>query len=539
MKNNQAHLSFIRGLIFVVAQLLSVGTIAQRIADQPFQTKWGKIFEDDKKTFVQYLIGYDKTGFYALTDKYKGGDLTDGSSEIQYFNHDLTLQRSQPIKFKTGDKYETLESFIQLREDIYMFTSLADYKTRKQSMYVRKLNKRTLLPEQAVTKVAEIQMRKSVFREVTTGSFSIRTSRDSSHVMIFYQLPFKMGEPERFGVHVLDKHLREIWKKEISMPIPDQLFSMISMRVSNTGKVFVLGKHDKDQWRQKRNGKPNYEYKILVYGPGNDEGREYPLPADDRFLSQMTIAILDNGDIACAGFYSDEGLKSVRGTFFLRIDSASAQVVASTFKEFDNSFLTQNMKERQADRLMRKEERGGDVEIAAYQISDLVVRSDGGLILVAEQYTSTTITHGSGSSSYTTTSYFYGDIMVVNINPEGAIDWSALLPKNQATSEIGTFLFSYSLAVVGKNLYVMFNDDPKNIAFQMPGEPKLLKGFESSIIMVNKINDKGEVKRYPIFSTLGTDLTFLPRVSEKVSPNEMILFAKWKRDQQFIRITFE
>jgi len=200
------------------------------------------------------------------------------------------------------------------------------------------------------------------------------------------------------------------------------------------------------------------------------------------------------------------------------------------------------MNERQAEKLKKKEEKGGDVEMDQYDLHDLVMRSDGGVVLVGEQYyvrTHTYTTYTNGVPTYHSyTSYHYGDIIAVNVSPAGVIEWSAILPKRQSTQGQGIFYFSYSLAVVGDALYVLYNDDPKNIDFKMPGTPRVLSGTESSIIMVNQIDGSGKVTRYPIFSSFGADLSFWPNVSEQVSPHDLILFAKRKRDQQFVRVTF-
>lgn len=538
--NTRTRKSIFIGLLLIIIHVLPMSTMGQPDSKAPFQVKWGKTFEDARRSFLQDMVGYDKNGFYVLTGKSREGDPTDGTFQIQYFNHDLTLQRSQPVELKTGGRYEVLEDLVQLDETIYVFTSQADPKTKTHTMYVRKLNKSTLLAEPAGRKIAEVQIIKN--KELTYRPFAIRRSRDRSHVMIFYSLPDKKGELDEFGVHIFDNQLNEVWKKDLTMPYPDELFSVLSRRVGNDGKVYLLGKYEKDRTGSKRHGKPNYEYKIFVYERGADP-KEYPVTSEERFLMDMQIGILDNGDIACAGFYSDEGLKSIRGTFFLRIDGTTAKITTSTFKEFDTDFLTQNMSERKAERLKKKEEKGKDVEIRDFTLDDLVMRSDGGVILLAEErYTITTtqtMNIAGTPSTFTTKTHHFGDIIAVNINPDGVIDWSLILPKHQSTTSVGIFYFSYSLAVVGETLYVIYNDDPQNITFKMPGSPKVLSGMESSIIMVNQISNNGVVKRFPIFSSFGADVSFWPNLSVQVSPHEMIFFAKRKRDQQFIRITFD
>jgi hypothetical protein len=510
----------------------------------PFEVKWGKGFEGAKRSYLQDLIGHDQTGFYVTTGKQKTGEPTDGSYQIQYFGHDLTLKRSKEIELKTDGRYESIEAFAQLRNEIYLFTSQANFKTKKQSLYVRKLNKATLDAEPKGRRVAEMPTPSGlVINPGNLGNFSVRLSHDSTRVMIFYALPYKKGEPEKFGVHVFDDALAELWHRDIMLPYRDELFGFVSMKVSNDGQVFILGKYYKDKAKEVRQGKPNYEYKILSYSATDTKGREYSVKVGEKFVTDMQIGLLDNGDVACAGFYSDEGTNSIRGTFFLRIDGSTAQIESSNFKEFDIDFLTQNMTDRQAEKLKKKEERDGDVEMYEYDLRELVMREDGGVVMMGERYfvhRSSYTTYNNGvPTTHTNITYNYEDIIAVSVNAGGTIDWARILPKRQTSGGAGTFYFSYLLGVVGDKLYVLYNDDPKNIDFKMPGKPKVLAGTEESIIMVNQIDATGKVTRYPIFSSFGADVSFWPTVSEQVSENELILFAKRKRDQQFVRITFK
>jgi len=285
MKSSIRHYSFLT----ISLILLSFGSaLAQR--NEPFKVKWGKTFEDAKKSFLQDLIAYDKTGFYVTTGKAKAiGEPTDGTYQIQYFDHELSLRRSQKIELKTNGKYEMLEAFVQLNEDIYLFTSQVDLKIKKQAMYVRKIDKAPLQAEPSGRKVAEMPVGKSLVYSRAVGSYSVRLSRDSSHVMVFYALPFEKGEPERFGVHVMDNQLKELWHRDITLPYRDELFTFGSMKVSNDGQVYVLGKYYKDKAKAIRNGKPNYEYRIFAYASESAKVKEYPMVSGKHFLTDMQI----------------------------------------------------------------------------------------------------------------------------------------------------------------------------------------------------------------------------------------------------------
>jgi hypothetical protein len=173
--------------------------------------------------------------------------------------------------------------------------------------------------------------------------------------------------------------------------------------------------------------------------------------------------------VYCAGFYSEKGTWSIRGTFFLRIDRATKTIVRQSFKEFDTDFITAYMTDKEEQKATKKAERKGEsLEMYEYEMRDNIKREDGGAVVVAEQYymwvETIRTTNANGSvSTRTVYHYVYNDIIVVSIAPSGDIEWNAKVPKRQHSTNDGGYYSSYAMTLKGGKIYLLFNDNGENL----------------------------------------------------------------------------
>ena len=341
-------------------------------------------------------------------------------------------------------------------------------------------------------------------------------------------------------MHVFDKEIEEVWSNEITIPYSDELFSLQNYKVANTGDVFILGKLYQDKVRESRKGKPNFNYYILSYSYKENELDKIPVVIDGKFLTDMKIGINENNEVICGGFYSDEGTYSIKGSYFLRIDTESKKILSKSFKEFGIDFITQNMSDRQEKKAKKKKAKGKNVELFQYDLSDFVLREDGGVVLVGEQYyvrvSSYTDANGNTRTTYT---YYYNDIIVININPKGQIEWAEKIPKRQVSSNDGGFYSSYALMVLEDKLYFVFNDNIKNLVITKNNQRvhNFSRGKNSVVTLVEMDSD-GRYVREALFSGDETDIITRPKVCRQISDNEMIVFGQRKKKQRFAKVTF-
>lgn len=518
--------------------LISILSFGQKSTEQ-VDVKWGPEEKESKKTRLSDIIGIDETGFYTLRYSFSKSTL----AIIEHYNMNMQKTKEFEIPAKQREKKLKLESAFYINETIYLFSSFADKKTKKNKLFVQTIDKETLKPNRDQKVVAEIDFRE--FSKSNSGNFNFSLSRDSSKLMVYYDMPYVKKDFDKFGFHVFDGNMSEIWNKEVKLPYIESLFDIQDYIVDDIGNVYVLGKIYKDKAKDRRKGKVNYKYSLLSYEKNTEEADEYKIDVDGKFLSEMKITIGFNGNLICAGFYSDNSSYELKGSYFLKIDNKTKQILTRSFKEFDLDFITQNMTERQEKKTKKNKSKGRDVEMYEYDIRDIIIKSDGGAIIIGEQYfvrivTTYTTNASGGMTPHTTYIYHYNDIIVINIDPDGNIIWNQKIAKRQISTDDGGYYSSYILAVSNNKLQFIFNDNIKNLKYTGHGK---IYGFankrKESIVALVTMDMDGNQTRQALFLNLETEVFTRPKVCKQISEDKVILFGIKRKKHKYALLTFE
>jgi hypothetical protein len=375
------------------------------------------------------------------------------------------------------------------------------------------------------------------------GDFQYRMSRDNSKLMIYYQLPFKKKDYETYGFQVYDLTMKKLWQNEYTLPYIDGLFGTDKVSVDDQGNAYVLGKLYKDKVKERVKGKANYDFHIFAYKNAGKDTKEYTTAIEGKFITDISFTISDSGDIICAGFYSEKAGNGIRGCFYLAIDSKTKSVKTSNMKDFGIDFITQYMSARQEKKAKKKEDKGEDQEIYNYDLDNMVLRDDGGVIVVGEQYyiearTITTMGANGSMSSRTVYYYHYNDVIVINISPKGIIEWAQKIPKIQVTAEDGGFYSSYAMTVKDDKLYIIFNDSKDNYSLKPGASYKNFEMGKDAIVTMVTVDKSGNTKREALFGHEDVEIITRPKVCEQISANEMLIYGQKKKTHQFAKLTF-
>ncbi len=516
-------------LILVFNQL-----IFSQSKSKDLKVLWGQEIKDGKRSTLSDVVGYDDTGIYLIKEDFSGfkHEVT-----LEHFNHRMSRTRSSVLELKNDKKDRNMEFMTLLDNELYVFSSFINQKLKKNFLFVQTINKKSLRPNNDLEKIAEIDFKGKT--KYNSGTFDFKISRDSSKVFVFYNLPYDKKKSERFGFHVFDNKLNQLWEQEIELPYLEELFDVEDYKVDNDGNVHLLGTIFNEKRKTKRSGEPNYKYQILSYFNNGRKQKEYPVSIPGKFLTDMQIAITDEADIVCGGFYSSEGTFSIEGSYFLRINTESGEIKSKNLQEFGIDFITQNMTDKEENKAKRKAAKGKNVELFKYDLDEIILRSDGGAFLVGEQFFVRVRTRTSPDGSVsTTTYYYYNDIIVVNIDPNGEIEWTEKIPKRQTTSNDGGYFSSYALAVVKQDLYFLFNDHPDNLDYADGDKLSRFNKSKGSLATMVKLNKFGKQERKALFSYKEAEVLIRPKVCGQIKNNEMVIFGKKRKIQRFAKVTF-
>ena len=542
-------------LFILTAFVFQVFSFAQN-RSKKVEIDWGQIIENKKSYPDIDVLGYDENNVYVTRTESKGLRST---HYIERFDERMNRQGFELLNMKTEGKERDLYFSAQLKDNLYVYSTFENKKLEKTFLFVQQINKETLKPEGDLKKIAERpnnQPRRMIFG-IGTGSrfsdwsrFDKSISRDRSKVAIYYNIPNEKEEQESFGFHVFDENMDLLWEKEVELPYNAEKFDKRGLRVDDDGNVYLLGRLYEETAKERKKEAPNYTYELIYYTNKGQSSDTYTfeLSDDEKFITDLQFEITKEKDIICAGFYSENLTKkgiprgtSIKGSFFLKVDGDTKAIISQSDAEFGIDFITQNLSEKAEKKVKKKEKAGKTVELYEYDLDDIILRDDGGAVLVGEQFFIQHLTVSDGRGGFRTkTIYNYNDIIVININPDGKIEWQTKVGKRQRSS-FGSSYCSYALAVVQDKLYFVFNDHPDNINYKGEGKIKTCSYFDyGTLVVLIEVNRNGEQDKEALFLSEDAQTVVQPLQFEQISKNEMILFgtSEKRKKRRFAKLIF-
>lgn len=302
-------------------------------------------------------------------------------------------------------------------------------------------------------------------------------------------------EAEQLSYYLFDENGEYAGNGEINLKYPDNRFNIRSVQVSNEGNLYLLGKfYHTPRIRETQ----DFKFLLYRYDTKSLQGEEMPIELGDKYLSDLTFKVDRGENIYVSGFYSNVSLDRIGGTVFQRINREGVAEV-NTYQEFGPDFLANYLSAPQLSR---------GRELKNFVLKDIVLRSDGGVLLLAEKFY---VTYQSYRDIYgywmDRQVFHYEDVIVTSISNEGAIEWQTIVDKEQV-SEDPTSL-SYFKAVSADGAFLFYEYKPRR---------------SDRNIYYNVVAIDGQVTvRKPLFSDYRYDEIFLPKSCEQINNREVVM----------------
>lgn len=399
---------------------------------------------DDDFDFIgkikgQYLIFEDKGSVF----------------KIQAFGKRLQLKWDKEIELEK--RRTKILGVISSKEDFSVIYTCK--KKRNLNILLSRFSPAANLLDTAIIKVYE--------KSFLTPNFKIIRSEDKKKILIYH-----IKDQRKLTALVFDlETMKVLWEKTMQPESMTYSETYEQILLNNKGEIFViLQKNNKKHKRKKH----HYEIHHI-----NNSGKSsfFTIHMEEKMTYDIYFSYDNkNNELIAGGLYSKKNRGRANGYFSLKIAPDDTENYQLVFTEFDKEVI---------DNLIGKKttvEKG----IADIDIQDIVHRHDGGILLMIERNRHVERGGGSNRGGYVYHSivdYYYDDIIIISIQPDGATHWKTILHKKQYSQNDDALYSSYFLLKTPSNLRFIFNDE---IKFENTVSEYVVKGngdFERNSIM--------------------------------------------------------
>lgn len=430
---------------------------------------------------------------------------------------DLRFRNALPLAFKGLGDIEKLNflDLYEVNDNIYVFGYVTEKSEKTVSLYMLTLDKEELIASEP-RKLGAINYDYTNLRNV--NKFQLNLSQDSSKILIFYPAPYKAGMPQKFGAMVFDKNMNRIWANEFELPYSDEDFAINDFFVMNNGQlVLKCTKYEGKNSIIGRSIRNNYSFVLLATDDQGQSLKEIDVNIQNKFISEVIAGPLPNNDIVLIGLtYSKYISNKASGYFYAIIDHNTFEVKKIKQYNFSPEFIAEGLGKLQAKNIINSAANGDEVTIDNLKFKDIVVNVDGSVIAFAEQI-----------STKDEELYNYDDIIVFKFNPEGETKFLVKVPKRQKNIKGYEYLTSYIYTIYKDNIYILYNENIKNLVTPAPLPPKVIEISSTNrnlCVAFCSIDPNGNKSNEMLFASKEIDdYMALPINSKVMAPNKIAL----------------
>ena len=272
---------------------------------------------------------------------------------------------------------------------------------------------------------------------------------ENKKMILIYSASAK-GSSIEFEGRWLDDNLTLIKRSRATFQ-GDNMIANGDVNISNAGTVYMAAYNTV--------GTRNYadQYWILSLNPGDTRFTPNEMKLDDKFAASGYLKVDNaNNHVYFGGFYANKKNGDFDGVIYGAFDIAGKNFQTIKFLPFDEQLALAAGSQR------RKH------VFDNYQVRQIIVKNDGGFVLVSEvNYVTTRSTYMPGMGYYSYYSpysssmvreFHYNDIMALSYDNGGQRQWASFVPKEQYSQEDNGVFSSYALLNSGGTLAFLFND---------------------------------------------------------------------------------
>lgn len=466
-------------------------------AEKSFQRSFSKVIgQNEKGMFVLRSPN-------AFNNRQEQIRLRDNRLEISFIDNALTTRWNTPIVLPNTDG--EIQDIQFLDDSLYIFYSVVNRNKSQNELYAVRLQLVNGQLSNEITMLDSIPYDKKKSKSM----FYIRKSKNSKSLAIMYKYAATEEDKLSINIRVLDSTFNVKWSTRFKTDYFDGVLFLNDFKLTNDGRTFLLTSLDleKKTMRDKK-------FSLFVADSSTSTFKTNAIGLQKYFINDIKMEIdYVNGQVIMAGFYSEMNSFSSAGLFYASLAFGSDNITIKT-ESFKAKFLNSFSNERTVNR---------GTELINYYVDKLVLRSDGGVILVAESnYITESTNYNSYYQLYTTSyTYHYDNILLFSVNPSGTVHWEGIVRKNQISEDDAAFYSSYILVLDADRISIIYN--------------KYIR--KSTDVMTCSISNKGEVTEKVLMKET-EGVLIMPGGGKQISTDQVLIPCIQKNKSNFIRVTY-
>jgi len=379
----------------------------------------------------------------------------------------FTVLTQEKVAAKVGNSLATIERVVSFDSKIIVF--LSD-KQEGQHMLFMQTYDEVCQPEGEPVLVAEYLIPRG-WRK--SGYFNVLQSENQQFLCVEYAIPATRESNERFGFKIMNAEFTTVSEGEYESPYEAKQSDISSRYLSNTGDYFIAAKVYNLNERGRVKDLTSLEKVVLMHV--TPEGiEEMNLVLNDRHITDISFSSDNSRLFTCTGLYGLGGTNRLRseadngitkGIFYFQLDFEKKQILNEGYIEFEKDFITEGWSDRDKKRADRQEARGkGTPAFYSYDFRKMATLKDGSLVGTMEQYYVVMMSRTDPRTGVTTTTYryFYNDVIVYKVSPEGTFSWVKKIQKHQVSDNDYGYMSSIAQYIADDKMVVLFNDNIRN-----------------------------------------------------------------------------
>lgn len=456
------------------------------------------------------VIGQDEYGFFLLQsnlpldmDRDRVG-FKNRKYKMSYYNNEMVLKWSRVIDPFPATAVVQSVQFLQQR---ILITAGEENKSQRQlSFYGYWMNNKGEMTDSR--EIGKISLEKNSDYEKPKLTLSA-----NQRVFAFSVNEFINSDSQVIHFLLCNPSFAIMQQKKLAVNYGEKQFIATDYSLSNNGDFNVLGvRNTKDKTT---GNKKQQDYVLLSVPTAAMQFSEFTMGEGSKDVTNAAINFDNvNNKIVCAGLYAEK--TSTTGAGVLYASLAMTDSAALNLK-------TQLIDTRTQIKLLGERNNGYDIGLVSYPIERIILRNDGGAVIVAEaSFTSDYSYFDYFSQSYTRrTEYHYNNVVVISVNNDGNIHWLNMVRKEQESEEDGGVFSSFCTLLTPDELILIYNNEISRNA----------DSYSSHISNTGKQNDTKVLKS-------NEHLLLFARSGKQISENEAIIPCIAKKKLMLAKFTF-